>query len=449
MNRNVIHNNVVKRVVILAFAILGVGILSAQTEKTRTIEKTFDGKTALWASHRYGALTLKKGTGNQIKAVLKLTATGKDAGELEQFLNEFDLNASDASDNKIDIQTSSVIESWSSSGVSNVNMKTTIKLKNGKTYTSIQKFNMTLELYVPKLRYATLENKYDAIKVEEGTADILGIKLYDGEIDAPGSYDKLNLEMKYGKGRVGNFNNSESDLYDSDITIGNGGNLTLKSKYSGLKIGNLQSLKLDAYDDDFNIGGVKGAIDIKDKYSEFTFTGDIGDATLDLYDSKIVTKNGGDIKISDSKYTEYRFQDLKSLQFKSSYDDEVQVAKVGTLAADNSKYTEYKVGSLSKEIRFPASYDDEIQVQSVGDTFTGLTFEGKYTEITLPIPSSVKYEIDAYAKYGKLIFPESSMETTIYKEKNDEMTLQAKVKGAGANAPKISIKSYDGTIRLN
>ncbi|MFN7118687.1 MAG: hypothetical protein ACK4TA_17950 [Saprospiraceae bacterium] len=448
MNKNVIHNGVVKMLLLVSI-LLFTTILTAQTEKTRTVEKTFDGKTALWASHRYGNLSLKKGSGDQIKAVLKLTATGKNAEELEQFLNEFDLNATEAADNKIDIQTSSAIESWNSTGISNVMMKTTIKLRNGKTYTSIQKFNMTLELYVPKLRYATLENRYDAIKVEEGTTAILGIKLYDGEIDAPGNYDKLNLEMKYSEGRVGNFNNSESELYDCDITMGNGGNLTLKSKYSGVKIGSLQSLKMDTYDDDFKIANVKGAVEIKDKYSEFTFNGDIGDATLDLYDSKIITKNGGDIKVNDSKYTEYSFLDIKSLYFTSSYDDAVQVAKVGTLAADNSKYTEYEVGGLWKEIKFPASYDDAIRVRSVGETFSGLTFEGKYTDITLPIPASVKYEIDAYAKYGEIIFPENSMETTIYKEKNDEVTLQAKIKGADANAPKVNIKSYDGTIKLN
>ncbi len=448
MNKNVIRNSGVNSFMLLFITLLFTATISAQTEKTRTIEKTFDGKTALWASHRYGTLTMKKGSGNQIKAILKITATGKDTDELEQFLNEIELNASDASDNKVDIQTNANIENWNTTKIGPIS-KTTIKLKNGKIYTGVQKVSMNLEIYVPKLRYATLENKYDRIEVEEGTTELLGIKLYDGEIEAPGTYDKLNLDMKYSKGRVGNFNNSESELYDCDITIGNGGNLTLKSKYSGLKIGNLQSLNLDVYDDDFVIGSIKGSANIKDKYSEFTFNGDIGDAILDLYDSKMVAKNASDVKITDSKYTEYRFQEVKSFYFISSYDDVVELAKVGTLAADNSKYTEYNIGGLWKDVKFPASYDDAIRVSSVGETFIGLTFEGKYTDITLPIPSNVKYEIDAYAKYGKIVFPESAMETTIYKEKNDETTIQAKVKGAGTSAPKVSIKSYDGTIKLN
>lgn len=449
MKKKEILNSVVKWMMVLIFSFSAIIYLSAQTEKSRTIEKTFDGKTALWASHRNGTLTMKRGSGNQIKAILKVTATGKDAENLDAFLKEFDLNATEAADNKIDIQTADIIESWNTSGITNVISKTTIKLKNGKTYTSIQKFNMTLELYVPKLRYATLENKYDAINIEDGTTERLGIKLYDGEINAPGTYDKLNLDLKYGKGKVGDFSNSETELYDSDITMGNGGNLSLKSKYSEVKIGNLQTLKLDVYDDDFKIGNVKGAVEIKDKYSEFTFGGNIGDAKLELYDSKFTAKNGEDITISDSKYTEYEFQELKSLQFINSYDDAVSAVKIGTLGAEHSKYTEYHIGGLWKEVRFPDSYDDEIVVRNVGDTFTALTFDGKYTDITLPIPASVKYEIDAYAKYGQLVFPENSMETNIYKEKNEEITLQAKVKGAGANAPKVNLKSYDGNIKLN
>jgi len=37
---------------------------------------------------------------------------------------------------------------------------------------------------------------------------------------------------------------------------------------------------------------------------------------------------------------------------------------------------------------------------------------------------------------------------TYYKEKNDETSLKARIKGAAENAPKLSIKSYDGAIRL-
>lgn len=415
--------------------------LTAQTEKSRTVEKSFTGKTAIWAAHRYGDLIMKKGSGNQIKAILKIKATGKDASETEKFLNEFDLNASEVADNKVDIKTNTQIQSWNS-----INSRTTIIFKNGNTYKNIKDFEMTLELYVPKLRYATLENRYKAIKVEEGTTNILIINLYDGEIDAPGTFEKLNLEMKYSEGKVGNFNTSESKLYDSNIEMGDGQSLTMESKYSEVQVGTLNQLTLDTYDDDFRIRAITGATKIKDKYSEFRF-GNIADVELELYDAMFEVQNAGNVMITNSKYTEFEFENIKNMDITSSYDDAFKIAKVTNLAINESKYTEYNIGMLEKSLHIK-SYDDALDIRSVSSGFESFTFEGKYTEIDLPIPASVKYQIDANTKYGKIDFPENELDMGIYKEKNSEVTLQGKLKGAGSDAPKIVINAYDCAIKL-
>lgn len=425
------------------FLIFFAGAVQAQNDKIRTIEKTFDGKTALWASHRYGDLVLKKGAGNQIKAVLTISASGKDEEEIQQFLNRFQLTASEAPDDKVDFKTDDIIKNWKT-----VNGRTTIKFNDGQSFSGIQNFKMTLEIFVPKLRYATLENKYAAIKAEEGTTTSLEIKMYDGAVDVPGQFENLVLDLKYGRGSVGHFSNCNAVLYDYDLTLGNGGALTMESKYSGLRIGNLQSLKLDCFDDDFRIGAVSGFTDIQDKYSEFNFSGNLSDASFRLYDSKVEAKNGENIRVFESKYTEFSFQELNSLHFDSSFDDQVQVLKVGALSAGESKYTEFNADGLWKSLNFPSSFDDDIRVRNVGGSFEGLTFNGKYSDLSLPIPASVKYEIDAVLKYGKLVFPESAMETSFYKEKGDEITLKARAKGASENAPKLNIKSFDGAIRL-
>ncbi len=419
------------------------GTLLAQTEKSRTIEKVFDGKTALWASHQYGDLILKKGSGTQIKAALIISASDKDEAELDEFLNHFSLETSDGPDNKLDIKTSAIIQCWNT-----MNGRTTIKFTDGKSFSGIKNFKMTLEISVPKLRYATLENKYATIKAEEGTASSLEFKLNDGKVEALGTFENLTLDMKYAKGIIGNFKTCTGHLYDCDLTLGNGGSLAMETKYSGLKIGSLQSLKIDCFDDDYKIGSVSGATEIKDKYSEYAFSGDLANVTLNLYDSNMEAKNAGNIQISDSKYTEYSFQAVNSLHFDASFDDEVHVVKIGTLSATDSKYTEYTADGLWKNLNFPSSYDDDLKIKTVGGTFESLVFDGKYTDVYLPIPVSVKYEIDAQLKYGKLSFPEASMEMNIYKEKDDETTVKAKVKGASAGGPKLSIKSYDGKINL-
>lgn len=447
MNRIAIMNRLFKIGGLIAL----LGLLSfqatAQTEKTRTIEKSFSGKTALWASHRYGKLVMKKSNDNQIKAVLTIRAAGKDQSEVERFLKEFEMNTSEAPDNKIDIQTGSYIESWNQVKVIST-VKSTIKLRNGNIYNGISKFDMVLELYVPKLRYATLENKYEAIQVEEGTTNILIVKLYDGELDVAGNYEKLNLEMKYSDAKVSNFNTSETELYDSNIKFGNGNILNLKTKYSEVEIGTLQDLTIESYDDEFEISDVRGSVAITDKYSEFKLGNIGGDMKLNFYDSKVEFGNAANINIDESKYTEFEFQNVNSLSIEETYDDQFEINQVGVLTIADSKYTEFGIGTLEKSLSIK-SHDDQINVRTVGSGFEGFTFDGKYTEVDLPIPSSVKYEIDAQTKYGSLDFPESELDKGIFKEKSEEITLQGKLKGAGSNAPKIKIVAHDCSIDLN
>lgn len=427
----------------MLFAVFFASFAQAQTEKKRVIEKTFDGQTALWASHRYGDVLLRRSNSNQIKVILTVIAKGKDEQEIQEFLNQFDYTAVEAPDNKLDVQTAHLIESWNT-----INGNSTIKLKNGKKYNGIKDFSMQLEIFVPKLRYATLENKYATIRAEDGTAAILAVNLYDGNIDLGGNYEQLNLDIKYSDGAIGNFTNCSAVLYDSDINFGNGKYLEIDSKYSGVKVGNLESLKLECYDDNYKIGAVSGQSTIRDKYSEFRFTGNIGSMAGQFYDSALEALNADRVQISESKYTEYVFEELNSFHFDLSFDDAVKISKVGALSAGNTKYTEYNVGGLWKSLTVNESFDDEIKVRTVGGTFEGMVFHGKYTDVVIPIPASVKYELNAELKYSDLIYPENDMETTYFKEKNEEKTIKGKMKGAGANAPKIDISSYDGDIRL-
>jgi hypothetical protein len=60
----------------------------------------------------------------------------------------------------------------------------------------------------------------------------------------------------------------------------------------------------------------------------------------------------------------------------------------------------------------------------------------------------VKYELNAEMKYSRLIYPENEFETVFYKEKEEEVSVRGRIKGAGANAPKVEVKSFDGNVVL-
>lgn len=423
--------------------IISFGDAKAQIEKKHTVEKVFEGTTALWASHRYGDLVLSRSNSTQTRVVLTISAKGKDEPELQDFINQFDITTNESHDNKLDIQSSHQIDYWNS-----IAGYRTIKLKNGKRFHGIKDFDLKLEIFVPNLKYATLENKYANIQTEDGTAAILEVLLLDGKLHMPGNYEQLKLDTKYSTGTVGNFSTCVAELYDSKINFGNGKNMDINSKYSVVKIGDLETLSLDCFDDNYKIGRVSNQLNLRDKYSEFRFAGNWGNANCQLYSSQLEALNANQVHVTESHYSEFSFKEINKLHFDVSFDNVVKIAKAGTLSAANSKYTDYKVTGLWKNLLIQESFDDEIKVFNVGGTFEGILFNGKYSGLSIPIPPSVKYELSAEMKYAKLFFPESELESVYYKEKESEVSIKGKMKGAGTNAPKVEVTSFDGDIIL-
>ena len=115
---------------------------------------------------------------------------------------------------------------------------------------------------------------------------------------------------------------------------------------------------------------------------------------------------------------------------------------------NQSKYTEFEITNLSGQVSLLDSHDDKLDVSEVATSFKGLKLNGKYTKVNMDIPSSVKYEIDAEMKYGGIEYPESAFESQYYKEKDSILSVRGKIKGAGADAPKIEVRGHDCKVNL-
>ena len=51
-------------------------------------------------------------------------------------------------------------------------------------------------------------------------------------------------------------------------------------------------------------------------------------------------------------------------------------------------------------------------------------------------------------KYGKINYDEADFETQIYREKDSEIEVKAKMKGATSDSPIMKIDAYDSKITL-
>ena len=230
---------------------------------------------------------------------------------------------------------------------------------------------------------------------------------------------------------------------------------------------------------------MKGRLEIRDKYSEME-VGNFGEAILEVHDGDFDAKKGGNLSITNTKYSKYRIAEVANLVIEGSHDDKFEISKVTDFEVDitkytefeidnlsgkfkvrdshddkfvvgslkdlmvnQSKYTEFEISHLSGQVNLLDSHDDKLDVREVGASFKGLKLNGKYTKVNMDIPSSVKYEIDAEMKYGGIEYPESAFESNYYKEKDSILAIRGKIKGAGANAPKIEVRGHDCKVDLN
>lgn len=413
--------------------------LGAQEEQQKTINKSFSGKRKVTVTHRYGPLNVEKSNDGQVKFVATLSARTKDPGDMPLLEKQFDVEFTENGD-QVQIKTVFDIENWNSR-----NEIISLKFKDGSKLNQVKDLKISFTLQVPDLEELKLENKYDEINIKEDIKTNLEVVLYDGRLQTANIDGQFTIDTKYSKGSIGNFQNAELKFYDCTFNLGNGKVINLTSKYSKLDFGTAQDLTMNSYDDKINWKDVSGNISIIDKYSDFV-GGDFKNGRLDLYDSQITIQKGDDIQ-AKSKYTKFKMEQINTLGFELSYDDKVEVEELGMLSA-TSKYTDYLIGTLKHGLNVN-SYDDNFSIGKFAGPLKGINFTGKYSDIQLGLSSTTLYRLQAHTKYGKLLYPESQMETTYYKEKNDEIEIKAMTKGANSESPLILIEAYDGKIILN
>ncbi len=424
---------------ILILCLLVTSLAFGQEAQKKTITKVFSGKQRVSVTHRYGPLQVVKSGDGQLRFTAVLSARTKEPGDMELLEKQFDLEIIEST-SILDIKTHFQIENWNSR-----NGIISLKFRDGSKLKQVKDLEIGFLLEVPDLEELSLANKYDEIIIKEDINADLNVNLYDGRLQTANLGGQLKLETKYSKGSIGNFTNGELNFYDSDFNLGNAQNVRLTTKYSKLQFSDVGAFTIESYDDKITWDNVQGDISILDKYSDFV-GGSFANGKFELHDSKVTLRDGGNLQLK-SKYTKFRFEKLQSLTFELSYDDKVEIVSLGSLKS-KSKYTDYKIGELKSGLSVN-SYDDDFEIGRFIGPLQGIEFTGKYSDITLLLPESIEYRLEAYAKYGKIQYAESALETNYYKEKNDEVEIKGKTKNASDSSPLISINSYDGKIILN
>lgn len=424
---------------VLVLVCLSLQMAFSQGTPVKTIEESYSSKPNISIAHRYGPLKVLPATGNKVNVLVKMYGEAKDQADLETLKQYFKCEVNESS-NSLEVTTHFKVRNWNSN-----NGVIKLELEDGTRIKNLRNLKIEATVYIPASSKLSVTNKYDEIVIESGTKNDLAVDIYSGRINIGDVAGSFSLNSKYSKGKVGNFKDADLNIYDSDLEFGNGNNVTLTSKYSDLIMGSYNDLTADTYDDEITWKTIKGQLNLEDKYSQFTI-GRFNDAKMDIYDAEINSDGGNELLVK-SKYTEFKIKEVGLLSFENSYDDKVEIERAGSLTAD-SKYTEFKIGTLRSKL-FLKSYDDELEISQMTGPLEGIGFEGKYTDLSIKLPSNTEFQIDANLTYGKLNYPEQRMESQYYKEKNDRLEFRGKTKGATDSSPKIMIVSYDGKISID
>ncbi|MFK8006528.1 MAG: hypothetical protein AB8H03_09160 [Saprospiraceae bacterium] len=416
--------------------------LSAQIEKVKTIDESFAvQKGALvQISHQKGAMHVKKSMTNKVEVRLYVLVEGSNAKDAEKMLNTINIEHSENGKSQLEITTKTNTSNWTK-----INGVSTVKLNTGTKLKGIQEMQVDMEVSVPEGVNLRLMNKYDNITLEEIKANV-EITNYNGNIETQDIEGDLKLDLKYGNATIGNVKDADLEIYESKLVIGNCNSLKLNSKYSKHTFSNIQEADIESYEGNFEISKIEGNLNVNDKYSVWTI-GSIKSTKLKSYDGEWTVGSIEDLFVR-SKESEYTIGSVGNVDCEKSYQDEFKIGTLGIFKCGDSKYIEVEVGTLKKGIYATQTYNGEIEVIKVLSSFEGAEFEGKNSDLELPL-DNMKYQLEIDAKNADISIEEDNLEAGFVSEKNNHLQVKGKMNKANDRSPKVIIKGSNIDIELD
>jgi len=411
--------------------------------KSKTLTETFvvNPATHMVVKNDCGSIEFKNTDDDEARIEATIKVEGKTEEEIAKVLEQFMIDLNIAG-NDINVKADNNVDQWVRYNGLLFN-RNTITFHDGTKAEDIADTDISLVIYLPKLKELSIYNKYDKVSFESFNCDVNAV-LMSSDMSGGAINGDIDIDLKYGELNIGDVQGGKLVLFDSDIVIGNGGDMVLNSKYSSLKFENVASLDQLSFDDEMVLKKVTGDVAINAKYSEFNFE-DFGDGELTTFSCELEAGKGSSVSLN-SKYSTFVFDDVAVIDLQS-FDDHFTFGDVEKLNISNSKYTDYQIDKIDQEMIVHSSFEDDIDVDIVSTDISKVTLDSKYTDLHFPIPSEVSYHLNALVRYCSFDYPENSEIKTKLK-KGESFELVCKVNSPAVNGTKVSINAYSGEIDI-
>jgi hypothetical protein len=309
---------------------------------------------------------------------------------------------------------------------------------------SLSEMSIKGEVWIPASCVFRLDSKYSEITMED-FAGQLYLTMYNDKFYGGNVSGRLEIEDKYSSMEFRQTKDIRADLYNSVINGSDIGNLNAISKYSKIKFGAAQKVEIDSYNDKYRFTKT-GDLKLLQKYTDLTAEASAS-LDLDCYEGSVAINDAMDVKLN-SKYGDYRFTTLKNITIESAYNDKFSAGKAMMLKIGESKYCDYRIDELAASVTETDGYEDKFEIKKVSQDFKELSINGKYIHINIGLPKSMDYRFRA-----KIQYPALEMNESQYKLKTkviDGSNLQYDaVKGTEKDGmPLIEVNGYEVGLKI-
>lgn len=184
------------------------------------------------------------------------------------------------------------------------------------------------------------------------------------------------------------------------------------------------------------------------------------DNLLDIKFSQVIVQSmkGAVVML---KYSGFELEYAGSLRLDSKFSN-IDAAKVialnvnfegGTLKMDNSsavesksKFSDLKIGRIEKSLSLDIQYGT-CNVEEMPADFSSINIVNKYGNVSVGLPETASYSLDAYLKFCDLEFPEEKGDFNQKITSNNMKTYKGTI-GKASSGGKVTVRSEFGDVSL-
>jgi hypothetical protein len=305
---------------------------------------------------------------------------------------------------RVKITVQIVVKAYSSTAADDVFERIQIQFSNGENYvkastviesanrswwswfeTNRSDYSIHYEVFLPETNQLDVTHRYGDLYAASMSGKVrLDIKYVN--FKAEGLGDHSSLTMGYGNGSIGQAKNLSATVSYSKLAIEEAHNVDFTTRYAEIRL--------------------EKAKDVR----------------------------------ADSRYDTYVLGQVQDLSNTGSYDD-FRIGSAASLSATTS-YSHFKVEKVAQALNLTVKYTDtDIKL---GSAFRSATCNGSYSDFKIGVPASASYQIEGYANYAGLQYPDN-IDIEYEVQKHTEHTLRGKV---GQGGPRIALNARYGGIKV-